>query len=117
MAGLATQAAGLPPAELTRLSRRRFVIGMAGLTATFVVLGAELAEILSVAGGPQTPAPGQGADPLPERRLPREAGPRHAPRVHARGRHYRVDIDLTPPAVDGATWRLRISGLVATRSR
>ena len=113
LAGLATQAAGLPPAELTRLSRRRFVIGMAGLTATFVVLGAELAEILSVAGGPQTPALVKAPIPFPNAGSPVKPVPGTRPEYTPVAQHYRVDIDLTPPAIDGATWRLRISGLVA----
>jgi DMSO/TMAO reductase YedYZ molybdopterin-dependent catalytic subunit len=29
-------------------------------------------------------------------------------------RFYRIDIDLEPPRVDAATWRLRVDGLVAT---
>ena len=110
----AVQAAAPPPAEVIRLSRRRFVIGMGGLVATFVVLGAELADVLSVAGGPaptalvKAPIPfpnaGSAVKPVPGTRLEYTPVPDF----------YRVDIDLTPPAVDAATWRLHISGMVAT---
>ena len=75
----------LPPVYAARMDRRHFVIRMGGLVATIIVLGAELAEILRVEGGPGRPARRQGADPLPQRRLAGEAGPRHEIRVHARG--------------------------------
>ena len=57
---------------------------MGGAVATFVVLGAEVAEILRVDGGPARAAAREGADPVPQRRLAREAGARDAARVHAR---------------------------------
>jgi DMSO/TMAO reductase YedYZ molybdopterin-dependent catalytic subunit len=106
-------AAGPPPAEVIRLSRRRFVIGMGGAVATFVVLGAELAEVLSVAGGP-APAPlAKAPIPFPNAGSAVKPVPGTRPEYTPVPDFYRVDIDLTPPAVDAATWRLRISGMVA----
>ncbi len=109
----AARATTPPTVEVVRLSRRRFVIGMGGLAATFVVLGAELAEILNVAAGPaptplvKAPIPfpnaGSTVKPVPGTRAEYTPVPEF----------YRVDIDLTPPAVDASTWRLRISGMVA----
>ena len=86
---------------------------MGGLAATFVVLGAELAEILNVAGGP-APAPLVKAPiPFPNAGSAVKPVPGTRPEYTPVPEFYRVDIDLTPPAVDAATWRLRISGMVA----
>jgi len=108
----AAQAAA-PPAEVIRLSRRRFVIGMGGLTATFIVLGAELADVLSVAGGPAPTALVKAPIPFPNAGSAIKPVPGTRPEYTPLPDFYRVDIDLTPPAVDAATWRLRISGMVA----
>ena len=86
---------------------------MGGLVATFVVLGAELAEILSVAGRPQASALVKAPIPFPNAGSPIRPVPGTRPEYTPVAQHYRVDIDLTPPAIDGATWRLRIGGLVA----
>ncbi len=100
-------------AEVTRLSRRRFVIGMGGLAATIVVLGAELAEVLSVEGGPKVPALVKAPIPFPNADSAVKPVPGTRPEYTPLPEFYRVDIDLTPPALDAATWRLRISGMVA----
>jgi DMSO/TMAO reductase YedYZ molybdopterin-dependent catalytic subunit len=102
-----------PPAEVIRLSRRRFVIGMGGLVATFIVLGAELADILSVAGGPAPTGLVRAPIPFPNAGSAVKPVPGTRPEYTPVPDFYRVDIDLTPPAVDVATWRLRISGMVA----
>ncbi len=100
------------PAELERLSRRRFVIRMGGLAAAVVVLGAELAEVLHVESGPSVAGPAKAPIPFPN------AGSRVLPVPGTRSEYtplpafYRVDIDLTPPQVDAATWRLRVGGMV-----
>ena len=110
---VADQAAGPPPAEVIRLSRRRFVIGMSGAVATFVVLGAELAEVLNVAGGPAQVPPVKAPIPFPNAGSAVKPVPGTRPEYTPVPDFYRVDIDLTPPAVDASTWRLRISGMVA----
>jgi hypothetical protein len=48
-----------------RLDRRHFIIRMGGLVATFVVLGAEVADILSVEGGPATAPVTKAPIPFP----------------------------------------------------
>ncbi len=112
-AAVAPEVPESPPAEVIRLSRRRFVIGVGGLVATFVVLGAELADVLSGAGGPAPTALVKAPIPFPN------AGSAVKPVAGTRPEYtpvpdfYRVDIDLTPPAVDAATWRLRVGGMVS----
>ncbi len=112
-AAVASAVPEAPPAEVIRLSRRRFVIGVGGLVATFVVLGAELADVLSVAGGPAPIALVKAPIPFPNAGSAVKPVPGTRPEYTPVPDFYRVDIDLTPPAVDAATWRLRIGGMVA----
>jgi len=100
-------------AEVSRLDRRHFIIRMGGLVATFVVLGAEVEEILHVAGGPHVSPLVKAPIPFPNAASPVKLVPGTRPEYTPVPDHYRVDIDLTPPQIDAASWRLRISGLVA----
>jgi len=100
-------------AEASRLDRRHFIIRMGGLVATFVVLGAEVEEILRVAGGPHVSPLVKAPIPFPNAASPVKPAPGTRPEYTSVPDHYRVDIDLTPPQIDAASWRLRISGLVA----
>jgi len=99
--------------EASRLDRRHFIIRMGGLVATFVVLGAEVEEILHVAGGPHVSPLVKAPIPFPNAASPVKPVPGTRPEYTPVPDHYRVDIDLTPPQIDAASWRLRISGLVA----
>ena len=96
-----------------RLDRRHFIIRMGGLVATFVVLGAEVADILSVEGGPAVAPVTKAPIPFPNADSPVKPVPGTRPEYTPVAEHYRVDIDLTPPNIDASSWRLRISGLVA----
>ena len=99
--------------EASRIDRRHFLIRVGGAVATFVVLGAEVAEILRVAGGPRTAAVVKAPIPFPNAASPVKPVPGTRPEYTPVPDHYRVDIDLTPPQIDAASWRLRIGGLVA----
>ena len=96
-----------------RLDRRHFIVRMGGLVATFVVLGAEVADILSVEGGPAVAPVTKAPIPFPNAGSPVKPVPGTRPEYTPVAEHYRVDIDLSPPSIDGSSWRLRISGLVA----
>ena len=102
-----------PEATAERLDRRHFIIRMGGLVATFVVLGAEVADILSVEGGPAVAPVTKAPIPFPNADSPVKPVPGTRPEYTPVAEHYRVDIDLTPPNIDASSWRLRISGLVA----
>ncbi len=104
--------AGDDQAEVARIDRRHFLIRMGGVTATFVVLGAEVAEILRVAGGPPAAPVVKAPIPFPNADSPVKPVPGTRPEYTPVQDHYRVDIDLTPPQIDAASWRLRIGGLV-----
>ena len=86
---------------------------MGGLVATFIVLGAEVADILSVEGGPAVAPVTKAPIPFPNADSPVKPVPGTRPEYTPVAQHYRVDIDLTPPSIDASSWRLRISGLVA----
>lgn len=94
------------------LDRRRFVVQVAGASATFTVAGAALARVLTrrdresepIAATPdRTPLP-NSADPVQPVRGTR-------PELTSVADHYRIDIDTRPPRLDAAEWRLRVEGL------
>ncbi len=99
-------------AEVRRLDRRRFIIRVGGLAATMVVAGAELAEVLRVEGGTKPAKLVKAPIPFPNADSPVKPVPGTRAEYTAPEDHYRVDIDLSPPEIDGASWRLRLSGLV-----
>jgi DMSO/TMAO reductase YedYZ molybdopterin-dependent catalytic subunit len=109
----AVPARAAPAADAVRLDRRHFIVRMGGLVATFVVLGAEVAEILRVEGGPHVSPLVKAPIPFPNAGSAVKPVPGTRPEYTPVPDHYRVDIDLTPPHIDGASWRLKIGGLVA----
>jgi DMSO/TMAO reductase YedYZ molybdopterin-dependent catalytic subunit len=103
----------LMPAEVTRIDRRQFLVRVGGLVATIVLVGADLTEILRVEGGPAVPPLVKAPIPFPNAGSPVTPVLGTRPEYTAVADHYRVDIDLTPPQIDAASYGLRISGLVA----
>jgi DMSO/TMAO reductase YedYZ molybdopterin-dependent catalytic subunit len=95
------------------MDRRHFIIRMGGLVATFVVLGAEVAEVLRVAGGPAVAPVTRAPIPFPNADSPVRPVPGTRPEYTSVAEHYRVDINLSAPDIDARDWRLSISGLVA----
>ena len=98
-------------AEAAVIDRRHFLIRVGGAAATIVVLGAELSDILQAQSAPAAtvavppiafPNAGSPVKPVPGTRL----------EYTAPVDHYRVDIDIAPPQIDAASWRLHIDGLV-----
>jgi DMSO/TMAO reductase YedYZ molybdopterin-dependent catalytic subunit len=108
----ATAAAAPAAAAVERINRRRFVVRMGGLVATIIVLGAELDEVLR-AQQAKPPELVRAPIPFPNANSPVKPVPGTRPEYTAPADHYRVDIDLTPPSIDGSTWQLSIGGLVA----
>jgi DMSO/TMAO reductase YedYZ molybdopterin-dependent catalytic subunit len=91
----------------TSMSRRRFVGGLAGAVAaaSSVLLGvAALFRRASneVGAGELTSAPAGRIAPVPGTRA----------ELTPNDRFYRIDIDLAPPRIDAASWKLRVEGLV-----
>ena len=99
-------------AEAYYISRRRFMIQMGGLVATIVLASAGVSDVLRAQAvpGPQIV---KAPIPFPNAGSPVQPAPGTRPEYTAVADHYRIDIDLTAPSINGATWKLPIDGLVA----
>ncbi len=110
--------AGMSGVEVMSLSRRQFLVRVGAATATLTVLGAGVAYALewqdsreyqqrierNRAAAMPDDLPNAGADVQPV------AGTR--PEYTPLEDHYRIDINVRPPEIDGGSWRLKIDGLV-----
>jgi DMSO/TMAO reductase YedYZ molybdopterin-dependent catalytic subunit len=97
-----------------RVNRRQFLVRLAGYTATITVSGAmvgllserhsrmKLENLRPWSATHVLPNVGDAVMPAPGTR------PEYTPLE----RHYRIDINTTPPKIDGTMWRLKIGGLV-----
>lgn len=119
------------------INRRQFLVRVGGATAALTVVGAGLGALLSSGEGEEaistslpprtegTPEPGGAvaqaenvawseANPLPNADAQPAPAPGTRPELTPVPEHYRIDISLSPPRIDGATWALTIGGLVDT---
>lgn len=118
-----SEAAG-PSFEMQQVDRRKFLVMLGGASAVITVIGAGLGSLINQE--PQQTAAGGGAESgaidlqtpqsqtvtLPARPGAVEPVPGTRPEYTPLEDHYRIDINLTPPQIDGATWRLPVQGLV-----
>jgi len=113
---------GRSDAAVEPLDRRRFLVGVGGATALITVAGAGVGALLrgSVPGGStgaEEPAePWSARNPLPNAGTAPQPAPGTRPELTPVHEHYRIDINTTPPTVDGEEWRLHVGGLVARAS-
>ncbi len=101
-------------ASVQRINRRQFLIRLAGYTATITVSGA-VVGILSERHSRmkmESLMPWSRTHALPNAGAAVKPAPGTRPEYTPLERHYRIDINTTPPKIDGMMWRLRISGLV-----
>jgi DMSO/TMAO reductase YedYZ molybdopterin-dependent catalytic subunit len=108
--------------EVNRYGRRKFLITLGGTSAAITVISVGLESLLQE--GPSTQivsAQSGGIDlfqPTPEVvTLPARPDaiipvPGTRPEYTPVEKHYRIDINLDPPKIDGSTWQLPITGLV-----
>lgn len=100
--------------DIERVDRRKFMIRLGGATALITVAGADLGRLLAGARAGVAPAMDRWSamNPLPNAgaRVQPVEGTR--PELKPLEDHYRIDINTSPPVVDGDRWRLQISGLV-----
>ncbi len=97
-----------------RVNRRQFLIRLAGYTATITVSGA-VVGLLSERHSRMKLAnlmPWSATHNLPNVNATVKPAPGTRPEYTPLERHYRIDIDTTPPEIDSMTWRLKIGGLV-----
>jgi DMSO/TMAO reductase YedYZ molybdopterin-dependent catalytic subunit len=106
--------ARVAPVEARAISRRRFIIQMGGLAATFVVVGAGVEEVLRAQVTHGTAGPDQPPVPLPNADAAVQPAPGGRPEYTPVADHFRVDINLTRPQIHEAAWRLTVDGLVAS---
>jgi DMSO/TMAO reductase YedYZ molybdopterin-dependent catalytic subunit len=122
---LETSSSEVAPSARQAVSRRKFLylVGLGSFTVIVTAAGVRLAaskkrKILAAASGPQKkigPADTSGlAASPPEDILNKrfEPVPGTRPELTENKDFYRVDINLTPPKIDGASWRLKVEGLV-----
>jgi DMSO/TMAO reductase YedYZ molybdopterin-dependent catalytic subunit len=108
---------------IEQISRRQFLVRMGAASAAITVVGAGLGAVLSAGSrreqaltaavpvaesGPVGPPP-----TFPNADDPLVPAPGTRPEYTPLDEHYRIDINVDPPVVDGATWTLPITGLVA----
>lgn len=129
-------------AELQQLNRRQFLIRLGGATATLTVVGAGLSLLanredsnaipevaaLNPTAQPTSRPTARPTEAAEETQATAEAGetaeptadsttvepaPGTRPEYTPVKDHYRIDISSRPPVIDGTTWTLPITGLVA----
>ena len=116
-AGVVTKAAATVAGEDTveRIGRRRFLVRLGGATAVITVFGAVVGELSKVTRKRVSGATGKlwsSTHPLPNAAAAVEAVAGTRPEFTPLERHYRIDIDTSPPVIDPEQWRLKIAGLV-----
>ncbi len=94
-------------AAAATIDRRHFMIRVGGAVATFVVLGAELSDILRVESGAGVVRPVKAPIAFPNADSPVRPVPGTRLEYTPVADHYRVDIDLSAAADRPASWRLQ----------
>ena len=113
-------AQGTAPAEASveRVDRRTFLIRLGGATAAITVGGAVVGELAEARRREAVRMAGAESmrwsttHSLPNANAAVKPAPGTRPEFTPLERHYRIDINTFPPAVDGQQWRLKVNGLV-----
>lgn len=99
-------------ADAQLIDRRQFLVKLGGATAVLTVAGAWVGSMSGGDGGVQTVSLGNTLpEATPDLNLPNasasvEPAPGTRAELTAVADHYRIDIALTPPEIDAATWTL-----------
>lgn len=104
------------------VDRRRFLVQVGGATAAITVAGAGVGALLSTgatqaettAAAPPPAIPPAGLVNADDSVIP---APGTRAEVTALADHYRIDINLVPPAINGETWRLNFTRAGADGAR
>ena len=106
------------PVSAERLSRRQFVVRVGGAAALITVAGAGVGAALGRRNDALAKAAeGQrwsATNTLPNADATVQAVDGTRPEYTPLEQYYRIDINLVPPAIEEADWRLRVEGLVDT---
>ena len=100
------------------LTRRQFLVRVGASSAVITVVGAAVSRFLTTTQAPDVPMPSADVPPVARAPLPNADDPvipppGTRPELTPVSRHYRIDISLVPPIVNGETYRLPITGAVA----
>jgi hypothetical protein len=104
------------PSAAKRADRRRFLAQVAGIASVFTVIAVAIGKL---GGRRETAVPTTGGDawsathPLPNAGAAVQPAAGTRPELTPLSRHYRIDINTSPPSIPEASWRLKIHGLVA----
>jgi DMSO/TMAO reductase YedYZ molybdopterin-dependent catalytic subunit len=103
-------------ASVERVNRRRFLIRLGGATATITVAGAAVGVLARDLRLRQMMGPYMErwsmTHPLPNAEATVKPAPGTRPEYTPLDRHYRIDINTIPPAIDEGEWTLKVTGLV-----
>ncbi len=101
-------------AFLERTDRRRFVIRMGEAAAVITLVGATLGKAVrhGEPGSRPQGEPWSADHPLPNAGAAVKPVSGTRPELTPLSRHYRIDINTVPPAIQADSWRLKIAGLV-----
>jgi DMSO/TMAO reductase YedYZ molybdopterin-dependent catalytic subunit len=112
--GAAAEPGADPGPFVQRVNRRQFLVRLAGYTAFITVSGA-MVGLLSERHSRmkmENMMPWSATHTLPNAGAAPKPAPGTRPEYTPLERHYRIDINTTPPKIDGKMWRLKILGLV-----
>jgi DMSO/TMAO reductase YedYZ molybdopterin-dependent catalytic subunit len=103
--------------EVQRIDRRRFLVRLGGATAVVTVLGAVVGELSRnsrkrVSETTEKEVSWSSTHTLPNANATVKPVPGTRPEFTPLERHYRIDIDTTPPVIDPQKWTLKFDGLV-----
>lgn len=99
-----------------RADRRRFLCRFAGIASVITVVAAAVGKVGSrrETAAPTTRGePWSATHPLPNAGAAVQPAAGTRPELTPLSRHYRIDINTSPPSIPETSWRLKIHGLVA----
>jgi DMSO/TMAO reductase YedYZ molybdopterin-dependent catalytic subunit len=99
-----------------RANRRRFLGRFAGIAGVITVVAAAVGKVgarREAVAPAAAREPWSTTHPLPNAGATVQPAPGTRPELTPVSRHYRIDIDTSPPSIPEASWRLKIHGLVA----
>jgi len=109
-------AAAVPPVPDApeRTDRRRFMMRLGGAAALVSIVGSALGKVAGNHGASRLPKeePWSARNPLPNANAAVQPVPGTRAEFTPLAQHYRIDINTFPPAIDAASWRLKITGLL-----
>jgi DMSO/TMAO reductase YedYZ molybdopterin-dependent catalytic subunit len=99
-----------------RADRRRFLARFAGSASVITVVAAAVGKLggrREMAAPTTTGEPWSATHLLPNADAAVQPAPGTRPELTPVSRHYRIDINTSPPSIPETSWRLKIHGLVA----